>query len=308
MSYDDAPTPAGADWIRAGRGNSPGVGWSFVAEGTLTALTLARESGETFLADDAGILCKLDRQGRIAALTRLHEPVRSLAWSDDGRFGAAVCGESTVHAFNHVLQPQWKLDIGETPLAVAVAPFGSHLLVTCADASNRVYDAGKKRLGVFETMRPLAFARFLATVPEFVAAAEHGLICRHKLAGQQVWSDKLWSTVGELAVSGDGSLIFLANLGHGVQVYDGDGQTVGSYLLDGTVRRVDVSFEPHRLIAATSEQGLHWLDADGELLWSAVTPDTVESLQCDPLGEWIVCGLKCGRVFRLDWSGQRRGI
>lgn len=305
MSAADSPSPAGADWIRGGRGNSPRLSWSFVAEGSLTALTLARESGEVFLADDTGILCKLDRLGRIAALTRLHEPVRSLSWSDDGRCGAAVCGETSVHYFNHVLQSQWKLDSAEVPLAVAVAPFGSHLLVTCADGVNRVYDANKKRLASFETMRPLAFAQFIAAEPGLVAAAEHGLLCRHRLTGEQVWSDKLWSNVGGLALAGDGRLVFLAAFTHGVQVYDGEGETVGSYLLDGTVSRIDVSYEAQRIAAATIERTLYWLDADGELLWSTTPPDGIEAIRCDPLGEWIICGLKCGRVFRLDWGGAR---
>lgn len=308
MSAGDTPSSAGADWIRAGRGNSPSLNWSFAAEGTLTGLALARESGEVVVADSSGMLCKLDRRGRIAALTRLPEPARHVSWSDDGRSGVAVCGESTIYYFNHVLQTQWQLDSAEALLTVALAPFGSHLLVTGADGMNRVYDAAKKRQCVFETMRPLAFARFLSTEAGFVAAAEHGLVARYRLSGQAVWNDKLWSNVGELAVAGDGSLIFLAGFGHGVQVYDGEGETVGSYLLEGTVSRVDVSFEAQRIIAATIERSLTWLDADGELLWSTQSPDTVEAVQCDPLGEWIICGLKCGRVFRLDWAGRRADL
>lgn len=302
MSESAAPFPAGADWVRRGTGASPAVGWSFVAEGQLTSLALARETGETFLADAAGVLCRLDRQGRIAAITRLHEPVRSLAWSDDGRYGVALCGESTLHVFNHVLQSQWQLELSEVPLTVAIAPFGGQLLVTCANGSNRIYDAAKKRLATFETMRPLVHAQFVAAEPAIIASAEHGLVCRYRLDGQQVWSDKLWSNVGQLALAGDASLIFLACFTHGVQVYDGDGGTVGSYVLEGTASRVAVSFEPQKILAATVERKLYWLDADGEVLWSTSPPDDIEAVACDPLGEWVICGLKCGRVFRLDWT------
>ena len=302
MSESAAPSPAGADWIRGGSGARPAVGWSFVTEGPLTALTLARESGETFLADDAGVLAKLDRQGRIAAITRVHDPVRSLAFSDDGRYGVAVCGESTLHLFNHVLQSQWKLEVPDPVINVAMAPFGGCLLVSSADGSNRIYNTAKKRVATFETMRPLSFAQFIAAEPGIIACAEHGLIGRFTIEGRQVWTDKLWSNVGHLAIAGDASLVFLASFMHGLQVYDGDGDTVGSYVLEGTVNRAAVSFEPHRIITSTVERQLYWLDADGEVLWQCSPPDDVEALACDPLGEGVVCGLKCGRIFRLDWT------
>lgn len=299
---NDAPSSAGADWLRSGSGSIPALNWSFTTEGQVTALVLAREAGESYIGDAAGAVYRLDRLGRIAAITRLNDPIRSLAWSDDGRYGAAVSGERTVHFLNHVLQIQWSLELPEPPLCVAIAPFGSRLLITGADNSNRIYDAAKKKLATFETMRPLAFAQFIGSEPAVVACAEHGLIGYYDMAGQTLWSDKLWSTVGQLAVSGDGGLIYLACYTHGVQVYNGDGETVGSYMLDGTVARVAVSYEPQRMICSIQERRLFWLDADGQILWHAVPPDDVAALQCDPLGEWVVVGLKCGRVLRLDWT------
>jgi hypothetical protein len=306
MSEASAPSPAGADWVRRGTGASPAIGWSFVAEGELTALALARESGETFVADAAGSLFRLDRMGRIAAITRLPHPARSLSWSDDGRYGAAICGECTLHFFNHVLQPQWQLELPYPCVTTAVAPFGGQLFVSCADASNRIYDAAKKRLAQFETMRPLAFVAFVGTEPGLIASAEHGLVGRFRLDGAPVWTDKLWSNVGQLSIAGDGSQVYLACNTHGVQVYDGDGSPLGSYMLEGTAQRADVSFEANRIIAATVERQLYWLDADGEVVYSTTPPDDVAAVRCDPLGEWIICGLKCGRVFRLDWT--RRGV
>jgi WD40 repeat protein len=299
---NEAASSAGADWIRSGSGNSPALSWSFSTEGTLTGLSLARESGEAYLGDSTGAVYRLDRQGRIAAISRLNAAVRSLAWSDDGRYGVAVAGDSTVCFLNHVLQVQWTLELPEPALCAAIAPFGGQLLITCADSTNRIYDAAKKKLATFETMRPLSFAQFVGAETGIIGAAEHGLICRHQPNGTQVWSDKLWSTVGQLGVSGDGSLIYLACFTHGVQVYDGDGETVGSYMLDGTAARVAVSYEPQRMICATQERKLLWLDADGEILWWAAPPDDVALLQCDPLGEWVIVGLRCGRVLRLDWT------
>ena len=161
---------------------------------------------------------------------------------------------------------------------------------------------GKSTLAMPE--RPASPTVFSGAPPAslLVASAEHGLVCMHQLNGSQSWSDKLWSNVGGLAVTGDGQFLFLACQSHGVQVYDGDGRTIGAYVLDGTTSRVDVSFDGKRIIAATVERRLFWLNADGEILWSTTAPDDIEFVACDPLGEWILCGLKCGRVYRLDFG------
>ncbi len=271
----------------------------------MTAISLARETGETFVADETGALCRLDRTGRIVALTRLHDPIRKLAWSDDGSAGVALCGEGTVHYFDHTFTSQWKLEIPEPALEVAIAPYGTHVAICAASGENRIYDAGKAKVSRFETIRPLSFAQFVAAEPELIGCAEHGLLCRHRLYGEQLWTEKLWSNVGQLEMTGDGSLIYLASFGHGIQVFDAEGGNVGAYMLDGTVNRAAVSFEPQRVIASTVERSLYWLDPDGELMWATRVPDDVVALQCDPLGEWAICGFRCGRLYRLDWGGTR---
>lgn len=296
----NAPT-ATADWLQDGQGQHPAVRWSFVTEGPLTALSLARESGETFVADSTGMLCRLDRQGRMAAITRLEQPARVLSWSDAGQFGVALCGDATLLFFDHVFKSPWKVELKEVGLTAAISPFGSHVVAGCADAVNHVYDAGKKRLATFETIRPLSFVQFLSEEPEFIAAAEHGLVCRHRLSGEELWNEKLWSNVGQLSITGDASRIHLACFTHGVQVYKGDGTNAGSYVLDGTVSRAAASFEPHRLIAATVERAVYWINSDGALLWSATAPDDIAAVQCDALGEFAVVGFASGRVVRLDW-------
>ncbi len=290
------------DWVRNGVGARPSLAWTFVTEAPITALDLARESGETFVADDTGVLCRLDRRGKRATLTRLSEPARVISWSDDGQFGSALCGDSTVYFFDRKFESLWKLNVPEVVLTVAISPFGSHLFIGCADGRNRIYDASKKKIAQFETIRPVAFAQFVAAAPELVVSAEHGMICRYDVNGQQIWQSKLWSNVGQLSVTGDGEAIFLACFVHGIQTLDGSGNSLGSYVLDGTVHCAHASFDRHRIIAATVEGSLYWLDIDGELLWSTQPPDAIAAVRCDPLGEWMIGGLVHGRVFKLDWS------
>ena len=125
-------------------------------------------------------------------------------------------------------------------------------------------------------------------------------------SGESVWQQKLWSNAGGFSMTGDAETIYLAAYHHGVQTFDGDGENIGAYVVEGTVSRVSASFEAQRLIAATLERHLYWLDVDGQMLWAAETPEDVAAVRCDPLWEWAVCGFDSGRIARLDWAEQSK--
>ncbi len=302
MSADRSHRLPKPDWVRAGRGIGPSVRWTFATDAPLTGLQLARETGEVLAADETGGLYRIDRRGEYSAVNRLREPIREIAWSDDGQSAVALVGDSQIHRFDRRLQIEWTLNLPELCLQLAIDPYGQYLVVSLADSGNLVFDAMKRRIAGFETIRPLKHLRFLTTESTIVGAAEHGLICCHALDGEQIWQEKLWSNVGEMTTTGDGDLIYIAGFTHGVQTFDGHGDAIGSYIVEGTVNRLATSYEPHRLIAATVERHLYWLDADGELLWSALTPCDVVRLSCDPLGEWTVIGFADGKIICLDWS------
>lgn len=295
----DPRTPG---WI-AGRGIGPQAKWTCGTDGPLVGLAYSRESGDAFAADQSGALSRLDHSGKIACMTRLHAPAVGLVWSDDGRFGAAITGEDAVTRFDRNLQVVQKLSLPDTCLAIAISPFGNHTAVAMANGMTLIYNERKRRIAQFETIRPLAFLQFCTTEAILFGAAEHGLLCCHNLSGAEIWQQKNWSNVGDLRISGDGDLVYLASFSHGVQTLDGDGATVGSYVLEGTVNHLDVSFEPQRLIISTVERSLYWLDADGEMLWATQVDDDIAKLICDPLGEWAVCGFANRGLVRLDWGG-----
>ncbi len=301
---DDPSRPPGPppDWVRKGRGIGPSVRWTFTTEAPLTGLALARETGEVLAADEIGSLYRIDRRGEYSAVNRIREPIRQVAFSDDGQFAAALAGETQVHRFDRQLQTQWHLDLPEQCLQVAIDPYGQYIAVSLADGGNLIFNAQKRRVAGFASIRPLTHLKFLTAEPALLGAAEHGLLCCHSLTGDCQWEEKLWSNVGRLAATGDGELIYIAGFNHGVQTFDGSGAPIGSYIVEGTVNRIATSYEPHRLIASTVEKHLYWLDADGELLWATVTPEHVAQLSCDPFGEWAVCGFANGQVICLDWS------
>lgn len=296
------PSDSPPEWVQAGRGIGPLVRWIFNTEAPLTGLCLARETGEVLAADAIGSLYRIDRRGGYSAVNRIREPIRHIAFSDDGEFAAALAGESQVYRFDRQLQTVWKLDLPEQCLQVAIDPYGQYIAVSLADGGNLIFDARRRRVAGFATIRPLSHLAFLTTEPTLVSAAEHGLICCHSITGESLWEEKLWSNVGRLTATGDGELIYIAGFNHGVQTFDGSGAPIGSYIVEGTVNRIATSYEPQRLIASTIEKHLYWLDADGELLWATMTPEDVVHLSCDPFGEWAVCGFAGGQVICLDWS------
>ncbi len=289
------------EWL-TGRGLGPKATWRLGTDGTLTALAYARESGAVFIADSSPAIYQASRTGQIQAMIRQKAPLRSLVWSDNGAAGAAIQGNATVLRLDPALQMEFALDLPDTCLSIAISPYGNHIAVGLANGLNLIYNERKRRIAQFQTVRPLAFMRFCTTEPLLIAAAEHGLLCCHDLQGGEVWQERLWSNVGALEMTGDADLVYLAGFSHGIQTFDGDGAPVGSYVLDGTVNRLAVSFEPQRLLAATFERQLYWLDADGELLWATTPPDDVSALICDPLGEWGLVGFNSEGVYRLDWG------
>ncbi len=289
-------------WLHRGRGLAPEGTWSFTTDAPLVGLELARETGETFVADATGSVYSLDPRGRIQTLSRGLHSLQEIAWSDAGGNGAVVIGESTLAALNRQLRVLWTYDLPEPIRAIAIDPFGRHVAACLERGETRILNINKKTVSRFTTTRPLAHARFIAAEAELIAAADNGLICRFRLDGSPVWGEPWWSNIGDLSITGDGQTVFIAGLNLGIQRFDGGGNSQGTYILEGTPNRVSSSFSLKRVIASTIEKSLVWLDADGEILWATQTPDEVRTVRCDPLGAGIVCGFAGGRVVRLDWG------
>jgi len=289
-------------WLDGGRGLPPEWTWSFTADAPLVGLELARESGETIVADAAGSVYLLDRRGRIVTLSRGLHTLSGIAWSDSGASGAVIVGDSILTVLNRQLRVVGTTDLREPILAVAIDPFGRHFAACLENSETQILNANRKTIARFTTTRPLSYAQFVATETDLISAADNGLICRHHLDGSPVWGEPWWSNIGDLSVTGDGRTIFIAGLNLGIQRFDGGGNSQGTYVLEGTPNRISASFSLKRLVASTVEKGLVWLDSEGEVLWATQTPEEIRCLRCDPLGAGIVCGFESGRVARLDWG------
>jgi hypothetical protein len=272
----------------------------------MTDIALARETGDVLAVDSSGGLYQLDRRGRIKTVTRGFKSLTALAWSDRGTYGAAATGASKLYWFDQTLKAKWSKSLPAEILSLAVDPHGHYVAVSMANSETTIFDSRKKQIALFETIRPLRHLLFVASKPLILGAAEYGLICCHRLDGAQVWSETLWSNVGDMTVTGDGAQIFLARFNQGVQKLDRGGRNRGSYVMRGTPNHVSTSFVSRRLGVTTVERDIYWLDVDGELIWATTLPDDVCGIQTDALGRGMTCGLRTGQIYRLEWSAEER--
>ena len=294
-------------WIAKGQGLRPSLRWSFRTDAPLIDMVLAREAGDVILADESDALYRLDRCGDVASVNRGIGEIRAVAWADTGAWGYLLQGENELTRVNRQLEAEWVVELPEAAMGLSCTPYGHHVAVGLVDGKNRIYDSEAKLVCEYETARPLSFLAFLASEPAIVGAAEYGLLCRHTIGGECVWDEKLWSNVGGMVVSGDGKTILLAGFMYGIQTFDGRGQSRSSFVVEGTAHRASMSVGAERIVAATLEGHLYWLDSEGALLWAANAPEGINQVACDPLGEWLVCAFASGRTVCLDWSGAPKG-
>lgn len=295
-------TMGGTEWLRSGRGIAPQQQWSFTLDAPLTDARLARENGDILAADQSGGIYRIDRRGRVASLTRGSHPLRILAWSETGTAGAAAFDDASLCWLSPRLQFAWTLEFPDSIVALGMDPHGQHACVGLASGTNLIINADGRQVARFQSIRPLAFVQFVTTERALVGAAEYGLLGRYGFDGSSQWQEKLWTNVGDIAIAGDGRSIYVAGFMHGVQLFDGEGNSRSSWLPEGTVSRVASTFLPGRVAVATLEQHLYWLDREGEVVSAVKTPDAIARLLCGPLGDWLVCAFNSGRLVRLNYS------
>ena len=292
-----------AEWLHSGRGVLPTLRWSFTADAPITDLRMARETGEVLIADASGGMYLLDRRGRVLALIRTRHEIQRVHWCDTGVSGGMAFDNQTIGWFDRRLQFNWTREVSDDVLAIAMDPHGTHLAVSTADGATTIYSSENRKVSRFETIRPLRYLQLLATTTHLVGAAEHGLVGRFALRGETIWSEKLWSNVGDLAVTGDGRNLFLAGFAHGIQSYDGEaGSSRGTFVTEGTVSLVSCGYAKKSLAAATLERDLFALDDGGNLVWKLTAPEDVCRVILSPLADWIAVGFASGRVVRLDYK------
>lgn len=292
----DAP-----DWLR-GKGRKPRWHWSFRPDAPLARFAVARETGAVICLDEAGHLYRIDRSGALGSINRLRDELLEIAWADTGTLGAAIVGDRGLMALSGDLKVLWSITLPDEILSIAVDSHGHYICATLADGGTLVFSSLKKKVCSFETIRPLAHVRFLTSEPVLMAAAEHGLLCCYTLGGEKLWDEQVLSNCGSLSISGDGTRLMMASFSHGIQVFDDVGESVGAYMIDGTVSMASTSFSGDKVAACTLERDCYWIDEDGEPLWMTALPEDAVDIGIDPLGDWLTIGLPETGVCKFGWD------
>jgi hypothetical protein len=294
------------DWLHSGPGLAPRIAWAFNTDAELSSLCQARETGDLFAVDSSGGMYRLNRAGKIQTLSRGLKNARLVRWSDKGDVGIAVCGTHEFCALDARLKIAWSSESPAEVLTAAIDSYGHNVALGLDNADTVLLNVDRKKLGQFHTAKPLKFIEFCVDKKRICGSADYGLLCLHRFDGSEVWSEKNWSTVGDLSITEGARAIYMAGFAHGVQCFDHRGSTRTSFVVEGTPSKVAASYFGERLVVSTAERHIYWLDSDGALLWAAETPDDVASLVCDPLGEWLVVGFASGRILRLDWESDAK--
>lgn len=288
------------DWVFDGRGNLPRLSWSFWTDAPLTDLRLARETNEVLAADESGGIYLLNPVGQVTALNRLPRPLQKIAFADSGEAAVGITDDRHVVRLTRKLAVQWSRELPDNPIAVAIDPFGGLTAITMADGLNVLFNERNRKHCEFESKRPLRYLSFLGTEPALIGCAEYGFLSRIRIDGRYDWTEPLWSTIGDMTVTGDGTQIYLSAFMHGLQLYGQAGDAAGTLMLEGTPRLLSGSYYPHRLYAATLEKHLVSLDKNGDLRWLLVTPTDALRLAASAQGQQVVCGFKTGQIVCLS--------
>ena len=288
-------------WLR-GEGRRPTWHWAFRPDGLVAASAHAKETGETYVLDDAGHLYRVSRGGQLAGVNRPPDDIQHIAWADDGSLGAAIVGERGLMTITQELKVRWTVELPDDILAIAVDPHGHYVIASLADGGNLIYSLRRRKVAAFSTIRPIAHWQFLCHEPLLIGAAEHGLLCCHTLGGERIWEEKILSTCGSMASAGDGRRTLMASFTHGVQVFDEIGETVGAYMVEGASSRCRCSYTAERMLALTLERQAFWMDEDGDILWTTTLPEDPLDGQVDPLGDWAMISMPGEGVCKFGWD------
>ena len=287
--------------------------WSLAVSGRVQGLSLARETGWTFLRDDNHWLYLLDRDGARQAQLRAPRDLTTSACADDGSTLVAAGKEGDLWSLAPDLMPRWHFALGQRIEAVAVEPVGRYLAV--ADAAGGLSLLTRKGRPVWkvQTPRPLRFLAFLAESPFLVGCADYGLVACFDARGTMVWRDSPVAHVGGLAAGGDGSSIVLACFTDGFYRYSLKGPPPARQPSPGDhpCRLVALSYDGRTVLTTGMEvrgagEGVSsapvlLLDDSGQLLGEHRLDAPASALALGALADRAVIGTAAGRVHCLHW-------
>ncbi len=288
--------------LQNSHGNRPQVALDDLFPEGIVALQYAAEARTLLIGTKTGQLISLTDDGTPLRRERGFDRLKLLAFSDDGKFGAAALDDGKLICFNGELKILWQVDFTGEVLAIGMTPFGSNIAISTESSRVHIVTTDKREISKFETTRPLQHVQFLQDSPLLIGAAEFGHLCCHRLDGGEEWNERIANNVGHMVATGCGKRILLAAFNHGIQVLNQNGKQKGSFMIDGIPNLVATSASRKRIAATTLENRIYWLNYEGELIWACdLTSDPVVSMAVGPLGDRIFVATQSGRLLQLVW-------
>ena len=290
------------DWSQSGRGRRhPVTAWTYSTGSNPTALDVDLESGDVAIvtADEHLHLLAPDGLRRREPLPDCVGP--AMDWADTGVGGVIQLGPRRAGWVTRHGEVQWVVDCHNDILDVATSPFGNAIAISFSDRQNVVLDSNQQPIGEFTSIRPLKYLRLVPRRPVIIGSADTGVLSSHTIAGDDRWSQQIWTNVGGLDINGNGRTALLAAYNHGVQRFNNRGRSLGFYDIGGTVHIASISYIGTIIATATMEERFVLIDRDGTILWQAELPEPVSVIRCGPFGEHVVLGFSSGLIQCLKW-------
>ncbi len=292
----------------------PSVAWTIVTDSPLLGLSFAREGGLLLAWDDASHLYLIDSDGDRRYESRAPERILSAAISDDGSLVAVLLARSRLILLGPELEPIIERAAPSDATTLAVDPHGRFVAIATKSNETHLLNKYGKTTHKFETRQTLVHLKFVPSQPILLGAANYGLMVAVELSEVQLsggidaeilWEEKISTSVGRLACTGDGGMILTSCHTHGVQRYDQDGENEGSYHLGGTVSHAVPDFAGRMIAVATSEGEVAVLNSAGNVRWKTKVARGPIALEPDGLGRFLFYGLPTGEITKLDLEGGK---
>ncbi|MEP3479529.1 MAG: WD40 repeat domain-containing protein [Fuerstiella sp.] len=288
--------------LKQSHGKQPKVVQDDVFPEGIRCLTYAAEARQVLVGTASGFLIKLHRDGVQDQRVRGFDHLNHLAWSHDGRFGAAVTRDKRLTIFDRHLRPKWHVTMTGKINCIAMSPFGSHIATGTEARRIHVVTTDKKELVEIETPQAINHIQFLQDSAAFIAAAEFGHLCKHSIDGQLEFEERIMNNVGGLAITANGKRILMAAFNHGVQVMDAEANSMGSFQIDGLPAKIICSMAKRRIVVTTLESRLYVLNFEGDLQWACdLAVDPVHVMTMDHSGTHLWIATVSGRLLQLKW-------
>lgn len=289
-------------WITNGKGTiEPQFEWSFLTSGPLVSLKHCTESEETFLADYSGALYRLTPQGEVTHHSRNYKGIDLFTWSENSEAGVACLDSNKVMFIMGTLESEWSAKFREMVTALAIAPSADYVAISFDNKKTVIYDRYKTKIATLETRQPLTNLAFCREDNFIVGCSDTGLISAFELDGDPYWEQIPTLQSGQICLNNKGTRIYIASYSRGIQVFNNQGDSVGTYQIKGTPNRIDYNEFGERLAVGTTEGHLIWLNSAGTVLWATGAADIPVSVQCGSCSKRLIAGLASGEVVSLRW-------